>query len=62
MNWKNAKTDPQPEDEQKVLISVRGINYNAVFNKTLNGYKIEDGSYFMPRQNDIYWLEIEPME
>ncbi len=59
MNWKNARKDGLPNDNQEVLISVNGINYVAIYNTKENSFKIKHKEgIFAISENDIYWAEI----
>lgn len=59
MNWKNARKDGLPRDNQEVLISVNGINYVAIFNSKQNSFKIKHKEgVFAISEFDIYWAEI----
>ena len=60
MNWKNALKDELPNNEQEVLISVRGIYYVAIYKAPLKGFEISEHDGFIPLNNaQIYWTEIK---
>lgn len=59
MEWKNVLKDGLPENKQEVLISVKGINYIAVYNYELHGFEIDEYESFIPIKDvTIYWSPI----
>jgi hypothetical protein len=60
MKWNNTQQDGIPEDGQQVLISVRGINYMAIFIKDRSMFVISSPGTdeFDSRENGIYWVPI----
>lgn len=59
--WKNSTSDEPPSDKQDVLISVNGIYYTAVYDKSGKRFvlKYEIGISF-PAGSIIYWKELTP--
>ncbi len=55
MNWNNAKSI-QPQNNQEVLIRIKGHLSTAVFDKDKNGYKLSDGSVCRPQFDAIEWM------
>lgn len=62
MNWKNANIDGVPDHDNQVLLCVEGVYHLAHYRKTMKGFRLEDGSYFLPDHNNIYWIEVPSMQ
>lgn len=57
MKWFNPK-DKLPVDKQKVLLSVGGINYIAVYDEQNRLFRPEDklkGTFFTVNMGNLYW-------
>jgi hypothetical protein len=55
MKWFNSYENELPEPDQKVLISINRVYHSARFDKSLKGFQISDGGFFLVKQTQIYW-------
>jgi hypothetical protein len=64
MKWNNAGRDKPLKDRQKVLISVNGIYYDAVYDAQENTYLPVKFSriVFSPKEHQIYWTNLTSPE
>jgi hypothetical protein len=59
MGWRNALVDGLPEKNEEVLISIKGVNYQAIYRDKEK--KFEDkmsGKFFSIFTDIIYWQKI----
>jgi hypothetical protein len=61
MKWKNAVRDHLPEPSSKVLVSLRGVYYMAIYDGDRHVFRIrdDDKDLELSESNDqLYWTEI----
>ncbi len=58
--WKNSQKDGAPFHKQKVLISVEGVNYTAVYDSVEERFELQiDPVKFLSLKKEvIYWMEL----
>ena len=61
MNWKDAGVE-LPPNGRRVLISVRGTFHLATYSKALQAFRLDEGSVFMAKYHDIYWLDMRSLQ
>ena len=57
MIWYNTEHE-MPEDGVKYLISVKGVYHVATFVKSMKGFKLHDGGFFLLTEGPVYWTII----
>lgn len=55
MNWKNAQKDELPKNDEEVIIAVRGVYYVATYNEELEGFRVNETTFFSLKEVTIYW-------
>jgi len=59
MEWKNTNNGELPANGQKVLVSVRGVNYIAEYDQSKKLFRVTDEpieTFFRISEHDIAWV------
>lgn len=59
-NWRNAELNSLPNHGQKVLLSIDGINYFAVYNTDEMGFelKVDPKRIVSVTDRTVHWMEL----
>ena len=61
MKWYNAEKDELPSHNEEVLISVNGVYYITVYNRTEDHFYLKEqpDTFFSVGHVPIYWTQFE---
>lgn len=60
MNWKNANKE-LPDPGRLVLVCVKGEFHIARYSAALKGFRLREGSLYLPGYQDIQWIDIDDL-
>ena len=63
MMWKNSGKDGLPAKDQKVLITVKGVNHIATYDLEKESFcAVNTNEFFSVKDDMIYWKEISELK
>ena len=59
IQWHNANKNILPLDKQKVMLSVNGVYYFALYDLKMNVFRLRENpeKYFKAGEEEIYWID-----